>query len=104
MLDAIETTAKETRNKIDAIRILLDTTLETGKKKLPSRVYSKELIEILFSQPYTKAQMLVDAGIAERKTASAYLRELEKAGILKSKKSGREVLFLNKRLFQLLTQ
>lgn len=104
MLDAIETTATETRDKIDAIRNLLDTTLETGKKKLPSRVYSKELIEILFSQPYTKAQMLVDAGIAERKTASAYLRELEKTGILRSKKSGKEVLFLNIKLFHLLSK
>jgi Fic family protein len=104
MLDAIETTARETRDKIDSIRDLLDATLETGKKKLPSRVYSKELIEILFSQPYTKARMLVDAGIAERKTASAYLRQLEKAGILRSKKSGKEVLFLNIRLFQLLSK
>jgi Fic family protein len=104
MLDAIETTAIETRGKIDAIRSLLDTTLETGRRRLPSRVYSKELIEILFRQPYTKAKMLVDAGIAERKTAAAYLRELEKAGILKSKKSGKEVLFLNIKLFQLLSK
>jgi cell filamentation protein, protein adenylyltransferase len=104
MLDGVEKTAAETRNKIVAIRSLIDQTLESGKKKIPSKVYSKELIELLFHQPYTKAQLLVDAGIAERKTAAVYLRELEKAGILRSKKSGKEMLFLNVKLFQLLSK
>jgi hypothetical protein len=48
--------------------------------------------------------MLVDAGIAEWKTAAVYLRELEKVGIVRSTKSGKEVLFLNRKLFQLLSQ
>ena len=104
MLDGIEITAAETRDKIVAIRNLIDQTLEQGKKKLSSNVYSKELIELLFHQPYTKAQMLVDAKIAERKTAAVYLRALEKAGILRSQKSGKEVLFLNLKLFQLLAK
>ena len=104
MLDAIQTTSVETREKVVAIRKLMDQILETGKAKLPARVYSKELIEALFRQPYTKVQHLVDAGIAERKTAAVYLRELEKAGILRSHKSGREVLFLNVKLFQLLSK
>ncbi len=104
MLDAIETSAIETRDKIMFIRNLIAQTLETGKRKLPTKVYSKELIELLFHQPYTKAQIVVDAGIAERKTAAVYLRELEKAGILRSKKVGKEVLFLNVKLLQLLSK
>jgi Fic family protein len=104
MLDAIQETAVETREKVVAIRRLLDQTLELGKTKLPAKVYSKELIEGFFRQPYTKVQHLVDAGIAERKTAAVYLREAEKAGILRSHKSGREVLFLNVKLFQLLSK
>ena len=104
MLDAIQTTAVETREKIVSIRKLIDQTLEIGRTKLPAKVYSKELIELLFHQPYTKVQNLVDAGIAERKTAAVYLRELEKVGILRSKKSGKEVLFLNVKLFQLLSK
>lgn len=104
MLDAIQATAVETRQKVVAIRKLMDQTLEKSKVRLPSKVYSKELIEALFRQPYTKVQHLVKAGIAERKTAAAYLRELEKAGILRSHKSGREVLFLNVKLFQLLSK
>jgi Fic family protein len=104
MLDGIQATAVETREKIVSIRKLLDQTLEIGRTKLPAKVYSKELIELLFHQPYTKVQNLVDAGIAERKTAAVYLRELEKVGILRSKKSGKEVLFLNVKLFQLLSK
>lgn len=104
MLDAIQTTADETRTKVLAIRTLIHEILEQGKEKLPDHVYSKELIEVLFHQPYTKVQHLVDAGIAERKTAAVYLKELEKAGILRSHKSGRENLYLNVRLFQLLSK
>jgi Fic family protein len=104
MLDGSESTAAETRDTIISIRNLIEQTLETGKKKLPSKVYSKELIELLFHQPYTKTQTLVNAGLAERTTAVLYLRELERAGVLRSKKSGKEVLFLNVKLFQLLSK
>lgn len=102
-LDAVETTAALTRQRILDIRALLDDTLTSAKTKLPSRVYSKELIELLFQQPYTKGQFLVDLGIAERKTAANYLQELEKAGILKRKKVGRENLYLNEKLYHLLS-
>lgn len=102
MLDAVEKTSAYTRDKIINIRSLLEKTLEDAKKRLPDRVYSKELIELLFHQPYTKSQFLVDAGIAERKTAADYLKELEKIGILKSKKIGKENLYLNVKLFNLL--
>lgn len=74
------------------------------REKLPARVYSKELIETIFRQPYTKGQFLVDAGIAKRQTAAEYLRELEKIGILKSHKIGKETLYLNVELYDLLSR
>ena len=104
MLSAIETTANQTREKIIAIRTLLAETLEIAKRDLPNRVYSKELVELLFMQPYTKVQFLVSAGIAERKTAAEYLKELEKIGILTAHPVGRELLYLNVRLYELLAQ
>jgi hypothetical protein len=67
-------------------------------------VYSKELIELIFRQPYTKGQFVVEAGIAERQTAAEYLRELENLGILKPTKVGRENLILNVRLYDLLSR
>jgi Fic family protein len=104
MLEAVEQTAIHTRKKIISIRELIEETLTFSKNRLPSRVYSKELIELLFHQPYTKVQFLVDAGIAERKTAAEYLKELEKIGVLKSKKMGKENIYLNIKLFNLLSK
>ena len=63
-----------------------------------------ELLELLFRQVYTKGRFLVEAGIAERKTAAVYLKELERIGILEAKKVGREILYLNSRLYDLLSR
>lgn len=102
MLNAVEKTSVQTMDRIEKIIGLLQETLELAKEKLPGRVYSKELIELLFEQPYCKVKFLVDRGIAKRQTAAEYLRELEEAGIVKSKQEGRENLFLNIGLYELL--
>ncbi len=102
MLDAVENTARRTMERIEQILSLLGETLELAREKLPARVYSKELIELLFEQPYCKVKYLVDRGIAKRQTAAEYLRELEEAGIVRSKQVGRENLFLNVQLYELL--
>jgi Fic family protein len=47
---------------------------------------------------------LVGAGIAKRQTAAEYLRELEKIGILKAQKIGKEALYLNVKLYELLSK
>ncbi len=98
ILKAVKETAEYTGEKILQIKGLFEQTVEEAKERLPSRVYSKELIEIIFSQPYCKTELVVNAGIAKRQTAAEYLKELENIGILKSKKVGKEVLYLNKRL------
>jgi len=87
---------------VNAIHDLFTKTQEMVKTKLPD-IYSYELLEILFNQPYCKIGFIVDAGIASRNTAGKYLSELEKAGILVMHKSGNEFLYLNKRLFDILS-
>ena len=104
MLDAVEQTALFTKTRIIDIRNLLEKNLLLAKKRLPARVYSKELIELIFRQPYTKGEFLVSAGIAERQTAAEYLKELEKIGILHRQKIGRENLYLNVQLYKLLSK
>jgi hypothetical protein len=47
----------------------LERTLEEAKKELPGQAYSKELIELLFEQPYCKIKFLVHRSIAKRQTA-----------------------------------
>ena len=104
MLEAVEKTALHTRDKILAIRDLMAETLQFAKENLPARVYSKDLIELLFHQPYTKVQFLVRAGIAERKTAADYLKALERIGTLQIYRMGKENLYLNKKLFDALSK
>lgn len=104
ILKGIEETALYTLEKINSINRLMHETIVFAKKQLPARVYSKELIELLFEQPYCKVKYLVDKGIAKRQTAAEYLNELEAIGILKSQKVGVENLYLNVKLFELLKQ
>ncbi len=103
MLRAIEETSSITRDKILAIRRLMERVSETVKRELP-KIYSKELVEILFQQPYCKIRFLEEADIAKRQTASNYLRELEGFGLLKGVKRGREVYYVNVPFFDLLTK
>jgi len=104
MLDAVEQTALHTRYKILTIRELLTETLEFAKANLPSRVYSKDLIELLFHQPYAKGQFLVAAGIAKRQAAADYLKKLEEIGVLSVQKVGKENLYLNTKLYEILSK
>jgi Fic family protein len=103
MLRAIEETAEWTLAKIEAVRNLIEHTAEFARKAAPKQ-YSRELIDLIFVQPYCRIENVVDAGIAKRQTASAYLHKLEVAGILQEKQIGLNKLFLNSRFLKLLTK
>jgi len=103
MLDGIEKTSKDTVLLIDDIKNLIQETKVTMRDKLP-KIYSKDLLELLFVHPYTKIVFLVEELSITRKTASSHLKALEEIGILESLKIGREVYFVNKKLFKLLQQ
>ncbi|MBN1301801.1 MAG: Fic family protein [Melioribacteraceae bacterium] len=103
ILHAIKETAEFTSAKIVQIKNLVDRTTEEAKKKLQARVYSKELVELIFEQPYCKTEYVVKAGIAKRQTAADYLKDFEKAGFLTSKKVGKEMLYFNHRLLNILS-
>lgn len=103
ILTGIEQTAKETIVKIKRIRELLDRTIEAVKEKAP-KIYSKELVEILFVNPYCKVEFITASLNVERKAASRYLHQLEEIGILKSYKVGKENIFINVELIQLLKE
>jgi Fic family protein len=102
MLKAVTETASWTTAKIGAIKDLLDETAEKIKREIP-RIYSRELAETIFIQPYSRIGDLVDAGIARRQSASQYLQALCKIGVLEERKSGREKLFINPSLLAVLT-
>ncbi|KYP13629.1 MAG: hypothetical protein A1D16_08530 [Flavihumibacter sp. CACIAM 22H1] len=101
MLDGIETTALYTQQKIDSIIILMSETEKFLKEKAGD-IYSKELLEIIFRQPYSKRKFLEDEGLVKKKTAGTYLAKLEEIGLLNSITVGKEKLYINRRLFDIL--
>ncbi len=103
MLKAVEQTASNTIEKINNIKIQLEKNVEIVKKKAP-KIYRKELVELIFEQPYSKIEFVVEKLNVERKAAARYLKKLEEIGILKSEKVGRENLFLNTKLIEILKQ
>ena len=67
-------------------------------------VYKKELVELLFVQPYVRIANIVERNLAERQTASKHLKILCEIGVLVEVKAGREKLFINKKFLDLLKE
>ena len=103
MLHGIEETATWTTAKIEAIRRLQDDTWRLVRARAP-RTWQRRLIDLVFEHPYCRIADLVDAGIAERQTASRYLHALADLGVLRTRRLGREKLFFHPRLLDLLTR
>ena len=101
MLRGVEETALWTTGRIQSIRELFDLTMDRCRTEAP-KIYSKELIELIFRQPYCKISFIVDAGIAKRKTASEYLQELERIGVMVGEKHGRETIYKHPALLEVI--
>ncbi len=102
ILEAVRTTAEWTTAKIRAIRELLDDTGAAIRQRRP-KIYSRELAELIFVNPYCRIGDVVKADIAKRQTAAVYLKALAAEGILEEMKAGRENLYINPPLLTLLT-
>ncbi len=101
MLEAVRESATWTLERIQAIRELSDATAQRVRAELP-KIYSRELVDVIFEQPYCRIENLVSAGIAKRQTASRYLQLLEGLGVLEARKVGREMLYLHPALLGVL--
>lgn len=101
MLTAAENTAKWTTAKIRAIKKLTEHTSDYTNA-VKHNIYSRELIELIFIQPYCRIVHLTEAGIAQRATASKYLKQLCAIGVLKEIKVGREKFFIHPKFLKLL--
>lgn len=101
MLDMVEKTAIDGLNRLESITKLMDLTGHRVKETLP-KVYSKDLVEVIFRLPYTKRQNLIDIGLGTPKTVGNYLSALEDKGFLTSIRVGKEKLYLNEKLMRIL--
>jgi len=102
VLRAVAETARWTTERIRAIERLMRDTADYVREETGGP-HSRELVELIFVQPYCRIKNVVDAKIAKRQTAAVYLKQLRDVGVLKQIKVGRDKLFINPRLMQLLT-
>ncbi len=101
MLDMVEQSALRGLKNIERILSLKDRIEQIVKNQLPL-AYSHELIEILFRLPYTKRKHLIEADLGTPKTVGNYLYKLTQIGVLTSEKVGRERIYLNHQLMDIL--
>ncbi|WP_126970430.1 Fic family protein [Gynurincola endophyticus] len=101
MLDMVEQTSLKGRHQIIEVEKLMEQMSAEIQQKLP-RLYSKDLVEVLFKLPYTKRSQLELAGLGNLKTVGGYLKALENEGFLKSEQVGKEKLYLNYKLLNIL--
>jgi Fic family protein len=101
VLKGVEETALWTVKKIAAIRELFEQCVSYIQDKLP-KIYSHELVSLIFELPYCRIQDITDKSIAKRQTASVYLKSLCDIGVLEELSAGKEKLFLHRHLLALL--
>lgn len=103
MLKAVEETSRWTTDKIAAIRSLSDHTTEFVRNTLP-KIYTRELVDVIFEQPYCRISNLVTKGVAKRQAASRYLKSLVDVGVLNEISVGKEKIFIHPKLMKLLSR
>ncbi len=100
ILKGIEETAMETIGLVNGISTLMAQYKDTMRRECP-KIYSHDLLNCLFHAPYTKSEHLEREMSISRPTASKYLEKLAELGLLSKQKLGRNVYFINTRLYDL---
>ncbi len=101
MLDGVEQISRQTVVLINDIKQLMQSQKETMRRELP-KVYSQDLLNNLFSHPYVKIEFVMEVLQIHRNTATKYLDEMVRIGMLQKYKLGKENFYLNHSLFALL--
>jgi len=101
ILTGVEQTAKQTSRLVEGIRELMKKYKHKIRSERP-KIYSQDLLNIVFSHPYSKIEFLVRELGVTRITATRYLDELELIGLMHKTKVGRSSYYINVELFDLL--
>ena len=102
MLAAVERTAQQTVQTVGAIK---DALLDTKHRiRADYRFYSQDLINNLFTHPYTKIEFVERDLKVSRLTATKYLEALVAGGVLQKMKVGRSNYYINRALNAILTR
>ena len=102
ILMGIEETSKNTIELIKLIQEEMEAYKQDFITKLP-KIYSEELLDSLFYEVYTRINYIEERCHVTRQTAATYLNSLVEAGLLEFEKIGRESIYKNTRLINLLS-
>ena len=101
MLDGVEQTSGQTTLLVHAIRRLMQEHKVRIRTELP-RIYSQDLLNTIFSHPYSKIAFVERDLRVGRITATKYLDALAGIGLMQKIKMGRDSYYLNSALVDLL--
>ena len=103
ILTAVEQTAQDTADKIEAINRLINNVMikASGKVKAAER---EGFIDLLFKWPYCKISIVERELACSRITATRYLNDIAALGLLERVKIGREYYYINRDLMALLSE
>ena len=100
MLDGIENTAQQTIWLIQGIKKLMMDYKHRLRDELP-KIYSQNLLNLLFRHPYTKIEHVKSELRVTRITATRYLNLLVEKGFVKKQKIGNYNYYINEPLYDL---
>lgn len=103
MLDVVCESATSTTRKIASIRTCQDDIAERARAATPGGRDAR-FLAVLFEQPYCRINSVAERCDVSRQTASSWLHALVAAGLLSDVKAGRELLFVNHELLDVLTR
>jgi Fic family protein len=102
VLTGVEETARWTNQKVRAVRALMDETARHIREEKP-RLYSHELVQLVFSQPYCRIENATEVGLGNRVTVAGYFKQLVAMGILVEERAWRDKVFINRKYLDLLS-
>lgn len=100
VLKGVSEMASFSLKQLREINELVERTTSEISQKLP-KIYSKELVDVIFSEFYTRISNVEKYLGVTRKTASNYLVQLTELGFLEVETRGREKIYINRRLIDI---
>jgi Fic family protein len=101
MLEGVEQTARQTAKKIYEIDQLMNSMKRKMRSVLP-KTYSRELLDILFTQPYCRISDGVEAKLGSRITIGKYFARLVEHGFLSKVTFGKTNVYINTAFLEVL--
>lgn len=103
ILNGLIETSQTTVQKIKKLLELKEET-EAKMKKVLGASYNHDLLQLMFTLPYLKIEVLEKRGLAHRQTASTWLKKLSDSGILVPQKVGRTNYYVNEKLIGIFSE